>query len=326
MPTAQHKRILVLALFAGLVSLWLATSTGGTAIPATEVLTHLLSNDGSTHDEIVDRLRLPRALSAFAVGGLLALAGAFMQVLLRNPLGDPYILGISGGASAAVLGVMLLGLPAFWHTPGALVGALFSTLLVFGLSRGAGDWRSERLLLTGVVIAAGWSALISFVLSISPPVRLPGMLFWLMGDLGDADRPLLPLLLMSLGLAIGLLRARDLNLAARGLTQAASLGVNTARLRLELYFLGALLTAAAVATAGAVGFIGLIVPHMVRRLGGTDHRILLPAAALLGGALLVLADTAARSVISPMQLPVGVLTALLGVPTFLFLLHRRVRT
>ncbi len=306
-----------------MTALWIAVSLGSTPIPAKEVLGHLFADDGSTHDAIVDQLRVPRALSAFAVGGLLALAGGLMQVLLRNPLGDPYILGISGGASAAVLGTMLLGLPALWHTLGALGGALFSTLLVFGLSRRGGDWRGERLLLTGVVIAAGWSALISFVLSTSPPVRLPGMLFWLMGDLSDADRPLLPLLLLGLGLLATLARARDLNLASQGLLQAAALGVDTGRLRLELYIVGALMTAAAVAVAGAVGFIGLITPHLIRRLGGTDHRVLLPAAALLGGAILVLADTAARTLISPLQLPVGVLTALLGVPAFLLLLYRQ---
>ena len=313
-------------LLGAVASLWLALSIGSTPIPWTNVLGHLVTDDGGIHDQIIDDLRLPRALTAFAVGGLLALAGALMQVLLRNPLGDPYILGVSGGASAAVLGAMLLGLPVLWHTPGALLGALLSTLLVFGLSRGGSEWHSDRLLLTGVVIAAGWSALISFVLSISPTARLPGMLFWLMGDLGDADRPLIPLSLLVAGLIAALWRARDLNLAAQGLLQAAALGVDTRRLRLELYFLGALLTAAAVAAAGAVGFIGLITPHLIRRLGGFDHRILLPAAALLGGTLLVLADTAARTLISPMQLPVGVLTALLGVPTFLFLLHRQVRT
>ena len=325
MPATRHKNILLYATLIAVVSLWLAITTGSTSIPATDVLIHLFTNDDSVHDQIIDRLRLPRALTAFAVGGLLAIAGALMQVLLRNPLGDPYILGISGGAATAVLTAMLLGLPMIWHTPGALIGALFSTLLVFGLSRGGGEWHSERLLLTGVVIAAGWAALISFVLSISPAVRLPGMLFWLMGDLSDADRPLIPLVLLCAGLLAALWRARDLNLAAQGLLQAAALGVDTRRLRLELFFLGALLTAAAVAAAGAVGFIGLITPHLIRRLGGFDHRILLPAAALLGGSLLVLADTAARTLISPMQLPVGVLTAILGVPTFLFLLHRRVR-
>jgi iron complex transport system permease protein len=321
----RGARLFAAALLFCTLSLWLALSVGSLSLAPAELLRHLLGDDGSIPDQIIDRLRLPRVLSAFAVGGLLALAGAMMQVLLRNPLGDPYILGISGGASAAVLGAMLLGLPALWHTPVAATGALFSTLLVFSLSRAGDDWRSDRLLLTGVVVAAGWSALISFVLSVSPALRLPGMLFWLMGDLSDADRPGLALGLLLAGLAFGVLRARDLNLAAQGLLQAAALGVDTRRLRLELYFSGALLTAAAVSLAGAVGFIGLIVPHLIRRLGVTDHRWLLPLTVLVGGGLLVLADTAARMLIRPMQLPVGVLTALIGVPTFLLLLRRQAR-
>jgi iron complex transport system permease protein len=261
-------------------------------------------------------------LTAFAVGGLLAVAGALMQVLLRNPLGDPYVLGVSGGAATAVLVAMLLSLPVAWHAPLAGAGALVSTLLVFGLARGVSNWRGDRLLLTGIVIAAGWSAVISFVLSISPGQRLPGMLFWLMGDLGDATEPDVPLLVLVILLPLLLLRARDLDIATRGMLQASALGVDTRRLRLELYFAGAVLTAAAVSTAGAIGFVGLIVPHMVRRLGGGDHRVLLPTSALLGGSLLLLADTAARTLLSPIQLPVGILTALLGVPLFLFLLRR----
>lgn len=318
-----RRLILPLCLALAGASLGLSLLVGSADIAPGEVLHHLLRDDGSVHDRIIDELRLPRSLAAFAVGGLLALAGALIQVLLRNPLGDPYVLGVSGGASAAVLGVMLLALPAAWHTPAALVGALFSTLLVFALAHRADDWRSERLLLTGIVVAAGWSALIGFTLSLSPAAQLPGMLFWLMGDLAAADRPGLPLLVLAATLLFALVRARDLDIAALGMLQAAALGVDTTRLRLELYFAGALLTAAAVTTAGAIGFVGLITPHLVRRLGVSDHRLLLPAAVLLGGSLLVLADSLARTLVSPMQLPVGVLTALLGVPVFLLLLQRR---
>jgi iron complex transport system permease protein len=322
LPAARRRYLLFLCLLLAGVSLGGALLVGSAQIPFGEVLSHLIADDGSVNDRIIDELRLPRALSAFAVGGLLALAGALIQVLLRNPLGDPYVLGVSGGASAAVLLAMLLALPAAWYTPAAVAGALLSTLLVFGLARHGDDWRADRLLLTGIVVAAGWSALISFVLSMSPAAQLPGMLFWLMGDLGDATRPGIPLLVLGAGLLLALLRARDLNIATQGLLQAAALGVDTGRLRLELYFLGALLTAAAVTAAGAVGFVGLITPHLVRRLGGTDHRTLLPAAVVTGGSLLVLADAAARTLISPMQLPVGVLTALIGVPVFLVLLQR----
>jgi len=301
----------------------LGLMVGSADIGVAQVLRHLFSDDGSIENRIVDELRLPRVLTAFAVGGLLALAGTLMQVLLRNPLGDPYVLGVSGGAAFAVLTAMLLGLPVLWHTPLALVGAFASTMLVFGLTRHGDDWHSDRLLLTGVVVAAGWSALISFVLSVSPAMRLPGMLFWLMGDLSDATAPVLPMLLLSFSVILGVVRARELDIAGSGLLQAAALGIDTQRLRLEIYFAAALATAAAVAVAGAIGFIGLITPHLVRRLGIMEHRLLLPCAALGGGALLVLADSAARTLISPMQLPVGVLTALLGVPTFLALLQVR---
>ena len=321
MPT-RHRQLLLTSLLLAAASLGMSLSIGSVDIPLFDVAHHLFTDDGSVHDRIIDELRLPRSLSAFAVGGLLALAGALMQVLLRNPLGDPYVLGVSGGAAAAVLGAMLLALPVAWFTPLAAAGALLSTLLVFGLTHAGDDWRSDRLLLTGVVVAAGWAALISFVLSVTPGSRLPGMLFWLMGDLGDATRPLLPLTILAIALPLAMLRARDLNIATRGLLQAAALGVDTGRLRLELFFLGAVLTAAAVSTAGTVGFVGLIVPHLIRSLGGTDHRVLLPAAVLTGGSLLLLADAAARTLISPLQLPVGVLTALLGVPVFLYLLHR----
>ena len=325
MEPRAGKSLIPLTLLLAAGSLVLALTVGSVDIPLTEIWLHLSGDDGSINDRIVDQLRLPRVLAAFAVGGLLALAGVLMQVLLRNPLGDPYILGISGGAATAVLCAMLLSLPSLWHTPAAASGALLSTLLVFGLTRSGDDWHGDRLLLTGVVVAAGWSAIISFILSVSPAGQLPGMLFWLMGDLADAHRPLPPLLLLGCGLALAMLRARDLNIATQGLLQAAALGVDTRRLQWQLYFLAALLTAAAVTAAGAVGFIGLITPHLIRRLGGHDHRVLLPAASLLGGSLLVLADSAARTLISPMQLPVGVLTAMLGVPVFLFLLRRQVR-
>ncbi len=304
-----------------LASLALALASGSADIPGARVWQLLWTPDGSVDARILHQLRLPRALTAFAVGGLLALAGALMQVLLRNPLGDPYVLGVSGGAAAAVLGAMLLGWGAAWHAPAAFAGALGSMLLVFALGR-AGEWQLPRLLLTGVVVAAGWGALISFVLSLSPPVRLPGMLFWLMGDLSDADAPLLPSATLLAGLGVALTIARDLNLSVHGSARAQALGVEVRRLQIIVYALASLLTAVAVTTAGAVGFVGLITPHMVRLLGGSDHRVLLPGAVLLGGSLLAVADTAARTLAAPLQLPVGVLTALLGVPVFLLLLNR----
>ena len=325
MRRARVGRAIALTGLIAAASLATGLLSGSAELPAADVLVHLFTDDGSVANRIVDDLRLPRTLTAFAVGGLLALAGTLIQVMLRNPLGDPYLLGVSGGASFAALLAMLLALPQVLLTPVAFIGAGASTLLVFGLAKHGDDWRSERLLLTGVVVAAGWAAAISFVLSTAPTERLPGMLFWLMGDLGGQTRPTLPLLLMLAGLGVAMLRARDLNVATRGLEHAATLGVDPRRLRLELYFASALLTAAAVSVAGAIGFVGLVTPHIARRLGYVDHRLLLPAATLLGGALLVFADAVARTLISPMQLPVGVLTAMVGVPLFLFLLNRRPR-
>ncbi|MEO5342536.1 MAG: iron ABC transporter permease, partial [Gammaproteobacteria bacterium SHHR-1] len=181
----------------------------------------------------------------------------------------------------------------------------------------------QRLLLTGVVIAAGWGALISLVLALSPSERLPGMLFWLMGDLSTSQGLLGPGLILLGGLLIGLLLAPQLNLLLQGELQAAALGVEVRRLRIILFLLSSVLTASAVTLAGSIGFIGLVAPHLFRLLGGSDHRLLLPGALLIGGLLLLLADTLARSLIAPQQLPLGALTALIGVPLFLYLLNRR---
>ncbi|SDO06064.1 FecCD family ABC transporter permease [Vreelandella arcis] len=271
---------------------------------------------------MVMELRLPRALSAFAVGGLLAVAGALMQVLLRNPLADPYVLGLSGGASIGALGAMLAGFGGVLMSGSAFAGALFSTFLVFGLAHGRGGWTPSRLLLTGVVVAAGWGAVITLMLAMSPAERLPGMLYWLMGDLSYARTPWPPLILLITICLVLVPLGRSLNVLARGPQQAAALGVDVRPLEWGIYVVASILTAAAVTTAGSIGFVGLVIPHMLRLLLGNDQRLILPACALAGGTLLVLADTLARTIIAPEQLPVGVITALLGVPTFLFLLYR----
>lgn len=317
------RPILLLPLLAllAVTSLLLGLAVGSVAVPL-DKLWPALWGDGN-HAAVVQELRLPRLLAAFAVGGLLALAGALLQVLLRNPLADPYVLGVSGGAAVGTLLAMLLGLGGFWLTGSALIGALGSMLLVFGLAHGRGGWTPTRLLLTGVVMAAAWGALISFLLAVAPERNLRGMLFWLMGDLSQGGAPAPALVILALGLAVSFPLARSLNLLARGDLTAGSLGVNVGALRLYVYFTASLLTAAAVTTAGTVGFIGLVVPHMLRLVGrGSDHRWLLPASALLGGSLLMLADTLARTLIAPQQLPVGVLTALVGAPLFLYLLRR----
>ncbi|MGD8309153.1 MAG: iron ABC transporter permease, partial [Chromatiales bacterium] len=308
---------------AAAASLVIALGVGSADVPPARVLETLAGGGSALDQALILDLRLPRALTAFAVGGLLALAGALIQVLLRNPLGDPYVLGVSGGAATGALLAMLAGAATLGVSGAALVGALASTLGVFALARAPGlAWTPTRLLLTGVVAAAGWSALISFILSLSPAARLPGMLFWLMGDLGSARTPAPPLALLATGLGVGIAAAPRLNVLARGDLRAAALGVRVERLRTGIYFAAAALTAGAVVQAGSVGFVGLVSPHLVRLMGGRDHRLLLPGAVLLGGALLTLADTLARTLLAPRQLPVGVLTALLGVPVFLYLLNR----
>jgi iron complex transport system permease protein len=271
--------------------------------------------------EVLLDLRLPRALAAFGTGAALALAGAMMQVLLRNPLADPYILGTSGGAAVAALGAMLLSATGLLINVAAFGGALASTLLVFALASAHRDRSPGRLLLTGVVVAAGWGAAIALMLALAPETNLRGMLFWLMGDFSFASQAMPSLMLALLALVIGMIFAPSMNLLATGDQQAALLGVAIRPLRALLYFLSSLLTAIAVTTAGTVGFVGLVTPHLIRLVGGTDHRTVLPGSALAGGALVVCADTLARTVIAPQQLPVGALTALIGVPVFLLLLR-----
>lgn len=274
---------------------------------------------------VVLELRLPRAVAALVTGALLAVAGCLMQVLLRNPLADPYVLGISGGAAVFALLGMSLGL-SFLPTPLlAFCGALLTMILVFVLARGQGAWSTTRVLLTGVVLAAGWGAMISLILALGPDASLRSMLFWLMGDLSYAGLSSWWLLPLVAGIALLWLRARSLNVMAGGELQAALLGESSRQRFWEIYLLASLLTALAVSIAGAVGFVGLIVPHLMRLLIGADHRRLLPAAALFGAAFLVVADTVARSALGPRQLPVGVLTALIGVPLFLLMLNRAVR-
>lgn len=320
------RRRAVLTLFClgllALVSFGTALSLGSLHIPFGDVVAALLGGEVSGVD-VVLQLRLPRAIAGFACGGLLALAGAMMQVLLRNPLADPYVLGISGGAGVGAMLALLLGLSTLGIDGLALAGALGAMLLVFGLAHGDGSWTQTRLLLTGVIVAAGCGALIALMLAIAPEHKLRGMLFWLMGDLGQSTQWWPGMLALCVALGAAMPFARELNLLSRGLMQARALGVSVDRLRYIVYLLASLATAASVTTAGSIGFVGLIVPHLVRLAVGNDQRLLLPSSVLAGGALLLLADTAARTLLAPQQLPVGVLTALFGVPVFLFLLSRQ---
>jgi iron complex transport system permease protein len=272
---------------------------------------------------IVLELRLPRALAAFGAGVVLALAGVLMQALLRNPLADPYVLGVSGGAAVGALGVMLAGLAGIAVDAGAAIGAFAAMLLVFAVAHGPGGWTTTRLLLTGVVVAAGCGAIVSLLLSLSDDLRLRGMLFWLLGDFGYVRTPWSLLMLALVAIPAGLLVARPLDALARGELQARLLGVPVRGLRIGIYVAASVLTAAAVTTAGSIGFVGLVTPHLVRLAAGSSHRVVIPASALAGGALVVIADLLARTIVAPRQLPVGALTALIGVPLFLLLMRRQ---
>jgi iron complex transport system permease protein len=325
MPT-RRRALLVLALLAigGLASFAAALAVGSLSVPLPEVVAALLGHPVDKAAIILE-LRLPRALAGFACGGLLALAGALMQVLLRNPLADPYVLGISGGAGVGAMFAILLGLGMAGINGLAFLGALGAMLIVFGLAHGDGAWTQTRLLLTGVIVAAGCGALVALMLSIAPEHKLRGMLFWLMGDLSQTGAPWIALLILTIALVTAMPFARELNLLARGHDTAQALGVDVKRLRYTVYGVASLVTAVAVTSAGSIGFVGLVVPHLVRLVIGNDQRLLLPASVLAGGALLTLADTLARTIVAPQQLPVGVLTALIGVPVFLFLLARHPR-
>ncbi|WP_354682112.1 iron ABC transporter permease [Cupriavidus necator] len=317
-----------LLVFAGSLAL------GSVSLDARELWHALNGTDTGTGGAIVRELRLPRAAAAFACGGLLALSGALMQVLLRNPLAEPYVLGVSGGASTAALLAMLLLAPWWGVQVSAAAGALLSMLLVAALARrdllhpqvqGGHREAGARLLLTGVILAAGWGAVITLILAVAPESRLRGMLFWLTGDLSGTASYGGALAMMVAAVLLAMPMARALNVMLLGETVAQSLGVRVGRVRLATFLLASLCIAVAITTAGSIGFVGLVVPHLVRLAWGNDQRLLLPAAVLLGGALLMAADLIARTVIAPAQLPVGVITALLGVPTFLYLLLRRPR-
>lgn len=334
----RHANTTLLALAAiGAGSVMLALATGSVRVPATDLLAVLAGGGDSTFDSIVLDLRLPRALAGFAAGALLGLSGAILQALLRNPLADPYVLGVSSGAAVAALVALSLGAGMFGMQVASVAGALTTVAVLFVFARralfaraaGSGpgaDDGTTQVLLTGVMIAAFCTAALSLLLALAPDGRLRTMVFWMLGDLGGASSMrsgALALVLLAGGLIVANRLAAALNLLMRGDVQAFTQGVDVARTRRALVIVAALSTGTAVTLAGAVGFVGFIAPHFMRRLIGNDQRVLLPAAAMAGGALVVVADTIARTIVAPLQIPVGVITAMLGVPLFLWLLRKR---
>jgi iron complex transport system permease protein len=310
------------------LALTFSISIGAAPLPVGRVLAALAGSADATTRAIVLDLRLPRALVAVLVGGALAVSGAVFQALLRNPLAEPYIMGISGGAAVGAVAMVVLGLGRRipWMVPiGAFVGALLAITLVFRIALRASRTLDTRvLLLAGVVVGAFFSAVILLLLTMADVESFRSAVYWTMGSLAAANWSAVALLsaylLPSLALLIAL--ARPLNLLVLGEESATYLGTRVERVKVAAYIVASLMVAASVALCGVIGFVGLIVPHALRMLRGSDHRWLLPGSFLAGGTFLLLADTAARTVTAPAELPVGVITALVGVPLFIALLAR----
>jgi len=295
------------------------------------------SGFGVASGEILWAIRVPRVLAGFGAGAALALAGALMQLLTRNALADPYVLGVAGGAAVGALGAMLVAaatgmqLSEWGIAGGAAVGAAAASALLFGLlwrrlastATSSGGDGAAALLLVGVMIGSGCSALVSLILTLADEGQLRGMVFWLLGDLNGATHWEIVWIALGVALAVVWPTARELDWLARGDAWAATLGVPVGRRRRAVLLASALATGAAVATAGAIGFVGLVVPHALRRLGVRAAPLLLPASAIAGGAFVVAVDAVARTIVAPLQLPVGVLAAAIGVPTFIAMLLAR---
>lgn len=311
----------LLALAAGVLVLSLASGSAGIS---TERMLHVLAGGSDPiARSVLFELRLPRVIAGFAVGSLLAIAGVLMQALFRNALADPYVLGVSGGAAVGAIVAMALGAALALVQLSAVLGAFGSIVAVYALGRGGG---TARLLLVGVALASACGALVTVLLALADASQLRGMIFWLAGDLEWAGSPLASLSAAAAAVAAAVLLARPLNVLAAGELRARSVGLELERWRLIVYVAAAALTAVAVVSAGTIGFVGLITPHAIRVLFRTsDHRIVAPAAALLGGSLLAAADLAARTLVSPRELPVGAVTALLGAPIFIALLRTAAR-
>ncbi len=323
--------ITALTILAVAVSL-LSLSTGSADIPFPDLLRTFTGYGAASLSYDINRvimmeIRLPRVVAAFGVGGVLATAGASFQALLRNPLADPYILGVSGGGALGGVLAITFG----WHHTAysiqlsAFAGALATVLFVYFISQSGGRIPKYKMLLAGVVVNAFLSALIMLLLTIGTDDARSSALFWLMGDLSGAGWERLPSAAScaAAGLIVLYLLSKEMNLLLLGEEPAMELGINVERVKLLIFVSASLITAAAVSTCGLIGFVGLIVPHAVRLLWGADHRFLLPASLLLGGTFLSLADTVARTVVAPTELPVGVITAIAGGPVFVYLMKKR---
>ncbi|MFC1631032.1 FecCD family ABC transporter permease [Candidatus Omnitrophota bacterium] len=314
----------------GFLALSLALSVfslcvGSAAIPVKEIIPLILAGPGSIEHSILVNIRLPRILLAFTVGGALSLAGVTLQGMFRNPLVEPYTLGISGGAVLGVCLHIILGLSAATLPAFGFLGALGVVLLTYSLSLKRGVLRMQGLLLTGVMVSFICSSLFMLVMAISHTEDLHGIIFWIMGFLEEPNFLLIKLMsaVSFCLLAVSYLFCFDLNALCLGEQEALHLGVNTERTKRLLFVIASLLTGCSVAVAGIIGFVGLVVPHFVRMFVGRDYRILLISSFLCGGSFLIFCDTLARTVISPLELPVGVITGILGGSLFIYALGKR---
>jgi iron complex transport system permease protein len=337
--TARTSRItlrrLVVALTA-LALLLIVLATIATAIGSEHVsfaaitkiiiaqLTGRASDVTPEQQVIIAEIRLPRVLMAVAVGGALSVAGAAYQALLRNPLADPYILGVSTGAAVgAILATVFAESITLGRPLAAFIGALLTITAVYALGQGRRGEASERLILAGVITNTFLSSIVIFMLTAASGSRLRSIFSWLIGDLSGEPRLLwLVAIFVFSGIVIIYVNARSLNLLMTGEEEALALGVDVRRVKITVYLAASLITGAAVAVSGVIGFIGLVIPHAIRLVGGTDNRLVVPASALAGGAFLLAADTVARTIIAPRELHIGVISALIGGPVFIYLLRR----
>ena len=333
--TLRRTVLICVALMAALlVVIVLASAIGAERLPVTSSLCALFSGGriscGLTPEQsaILFEIRLPRILLAASVGAALATAGAGYQALLRNPLAEPYLLGISNGAAVGtMIALVFFGTDqtSEWMRPlMAFVGALGSTFVVYRLARGRTGATPEKMILAGVIVTTFLSSAIVFITTMMDATRIRSFTFWLLGDLSGASSSLLLVAIVAAvaGTIILTLHARSLNLLMLGERDAFDLGVEVERVRLIVFLAASLLVGASVASSGSVGYVGLVIPHLVRLSIGSDNRTAIPAAALAGAVFVIVADTVARTVIAPRELPVGAITALIGAPLFIYLLRR----
>ena len=309
---------------AGIVSLCI----GSAGIPLKRIIELIIEGKGSTEYSILFDIRLPRIILGFAVGGGLTLAGVILQGMFRNPLVEPYTLGISGGAALGVSLNIVFGL----YKPGILtlplfgfLGALFIIIMLYLINMRKGIIRLQWLLLNGVMISFISSSLIMLIMSLSRAEDMHGIIFWIMGSLDEPDWFIIKVTaaVVAILFIVSYLFCLDLNAFSLGEEEAMHLGVRVERSKRLLFVIASLLAGFSVSVAGMIGFVGLVVPHFIRMLVGSDHRVLLPAAFLAGGAFLIFCDTIARTIIAPMELPVGVITGILGGSLFIYALSQK---